>query len=164
MHVAVHWQDEDSSSAKAVRKVFPNAKVMICGGHAGRAHRKILELRQKIKKDPQQMLGRYKSSYPQLGKLTCKCMHVGKGNHSASCGCLTVSFISRAHTNFTSILMTAQSKEEFVKRLEALPKHAVMCMSGREEGVNSTHFGSAHVKNVAIQERYNVKEKHTKPG
>ena len=124
MHVAVHWQDADSSSAKAVREVFPNAKVMICGSHAGRAHRKILELRQKIKKAPQQMLDRYKSSYPQLGKLTCKCMRVGKGNHSASCGCLTVSFISRAHTNFTSILMAAQSKEEFVKRLEALPKHA----------------------------------------
>ena len=86
MHVAVHWQDADSSSAKAVREVFPNAEVMICGGHAGRAHRKILELRQKIKKAPQQMLDRYKSSYPQLGKLTCKCMRVGKGNHSASCG------------------------------------------------------------------------------
>ena len=124
MHVAVHWQDADSSSAKAVGDVFTNAEVMICGGHAGRAHRKILELPQKIKKAPQQMLDRYKSSYPQLGKLTCKCMRVGKGNHSASCGCLTVSFISRAHTNFTSILMAAQSKEEFVKRLEALPKHA----------------------------------------
>ena len=124
MHVAVHWQDADSSSAKAVREVFPDAEVMICGGHAGRAHRKILELRQKIKKAPQQMLDRYKSSYPELDKLTCKCMCVGKGNHSASCGCLTASFIFRAHTNFTSILMAAQSKEEFVKRLEALPKHA----------------------------------------
>ena len=70
MHVAVHWQDADSSSAKAVREVFPNAEVMICGGDAGRAHRKILELLQKIKKAPQQMLDRYKSSYPQLGKLT----------------------------------------------------------------------------------------------
>ena len=124
MDVAVHWQDADSSSAKAVEGAFPDAKIMICGGHAGRAHRKILQLRQKIKKAPQRMLNRYKSSYPQLGKLTCKCMRVGKGNHSAGCGCLTVSFISRAHTNFTSILMAAQSEEEFVKRLEALPKHA----------------------------------------
>ena len=52
MHVAVHWQDADSSSAKAVREVFPDAEVMICGGYAGRAHRKILELGQKIKKLP----------------------------------------------------------------------------------------------------------------
>ena len=98
---------------------------MICGGHAGRAHRKILELRQKIKKASQQMMHKYKDSYPELGKLTCKCMRAGKSNHSANCGCLTASFISRAHTNFTSILMAAQSKEEFVKRLEALPKHNV---------------------------------------
>ena len=71
------------------------------------------------------MLDRYESSYPELGKLTCKCICVWvKATTVASCGCLTVSFISRAHTNFTSILMAAQSKEEFVKRLEALPKHA----------------------------------------
>ena len=51
MHVVIHWQDADSSSAKAVREVFPDAEIMICGGHAGRAHRKILELCQKNKKD-----------------------------------------------------------------------------------------------------------------
>ena len=124
MHVAVHWQDTDSSSAKAVREVFPDADIMICGGHAGRAHRKILELRQKIKNASQQMMHKFKDSYPELGKLTCKCMRAGKSNHSANCRCLTAPFISRAHTNFTSILMAAQSKEEFVKRLEALPKHA----------------------------------------
>ena len=50
MHVAVHWQDADSSSAKAVSDVFPDAEIMICGGHAGRAHKKILELRHKMKK------------------------------------------------------------------------------------------------------------------
>ena len=70
------------------------------------------------------MINIYKDSYPELGKLTCKCMRVGKGNHSATCGYLTASFISRARTNFTSILMAAQSEEEFVKLLEALPKHA----------------------------------------
>ena len=32
MHVAVHWQDADSSSAKAVREVFPDAEVMIFVG------------------------------------------------------------------------------------------------------------------------------------
>ena len=47
-HVAIHWQDADSYSAKAVREVFHDAEIMICEGHAGRTHRKILELRQKI--------------------------------------------------------------------------------------------------------------------
>ena len=44
MQVAVHWQVADSSSANAVSEVFPDAEIMICGG---RAHKKILELRQK---------------------------------------------------------------------------------------------------------------------
>ena len=44
MQLAVHWQDADSTSAKAVSGVFPDAEIMICGGHAGRAHWEILEL------------------------------------------------------------------------------------------------------------------------
>ena len=43
MDVAIHWHDADSSSAKAVREIYPKAEIMLCGGHAGRAHRKILE-------------------------------------------------------------------------------------------------------------------------
>ena len=120
MQVAVHWQDADSSSAKAVTEVFPDAEIMICGGHAGRAHKKILESRQKMKSFSKHMLDKYKERYPALSDLSCKC----KGKHNAACGCLTGAFIAKAHTNFTSILMEAQSQEEFVQRVEALPKHA----------------------------------------
>ena len=49
MQVATHWQDADSSSAKAVSDVFPDAKIMICGGHAGRAHKKSLENKNSFK-------------------------------------------------------------------------------------------------------------------
>ena len=42
--------------------------------------------------------------------------------HSSGCGCLTD---TKVHTNFTSILIEAQSQEEFVKRVKALPRHAV---------------------------------------
>ena len=45
MQVAVHWQDADSSSANAVAAVFPEADIMVCGGHAGRVHEKQLEAR-----------------------------------------------------------------------------------------------------------------------
>lgn len=121
MEVAVHWQDADSSSAKAVSEVFPDAEIMICGGHAGRAHRKILELRHKMKKVPKKMLEKYKDSYPALGEVHCTCEG---GNHSSTCGCLNQPFIAKAHTNFTSILMEAQSQEEFVRRVKALPYHA----------------------------------------
>ena len=37
----------------------------------------------------------------------------------SGCGCLSDTFISKAHTNFTSILIEAQSQDE------ALPRHAV---------------------------------------
>ena len=40
MQVAVHWQDADSSSANAVATVFLEADIMVCGGHAGRAHKR----------------------------------------------------------------------------------------------------------------------------
>ena len=48
MNIAIQWQDADSSSSKAVTDHFPDAKVMICGGHAGRAHKKQLEKLKKI--------------------------------------------------------------------------------------------------------------------
>ena len=121
MQVAVHWQDADSSSAKGFREVFPDAQVMICGGHAGRAHKKILEKRHKLKKAPKKMWKKYEKNFPALRKLSCKCLG---GNHSSTCGCLNPPFIAKAHTNFTSILMKAQSQEEFVRRLKALPYHA----------------------------------------
>ena len=111
MQVAVHWQDADSSSAKAFSEVVPYGEVMICGGHAGHAARKILQLRQKMQIASKKMLDKYKNTYPALGKFTCK--GKGKGNHSAACGCLTAAFIFKAHTNFTSILMEAQSQVEF---------------------------------------------------
>ena len=43
LNIEIHWQDADSSSSKSVEEVFPGAKVMICGGHAGRAHLKQLK-------------------------------------------------------------------------------------------------------------------------
>ena len=66
---------------------------------------------------------KYKYTFPAVvreGWQKCKC----QGNHSAGCGCLSEAFIAKAHTNFTSILMEAQSQEEFLRRLMALPKHA----------------------------------------
>ena len=66
MDVAIHWQDADSSSAKVVNELFPKAEVMLCGGHAGRAHKKVLVSRQKIKSAPKQMVDKYKSTFPAL--------------------------------------------------------------------------------------------------
>ena len=43
--VEVNWQDADSSSAKGFRYLFENeqdSRIMLCGGHVGRAHGKKL--------------------------------------------------------------------------------------------------------------------------
>ena len=40
IHIEVHWQDADSSNA--VTEHFSDAKVMICGDHACRAHKEQL--------------------------------------------------------------------------------------------------------------------------
>ena len=97
MDVAIHWQDADSSSAKAVREIFPKAEIMLCGGHAGRAHR------EKHKTSPLKHVDKYKDDFPVICKeeyQSCKCVVY----HSSGCGCLSDTFISKAHTNCTSIL------------------------------------------------------------
>ena len=67
---------------------------------------------------------KYKNDFPVICKeeyQSCKCVVY----HSSGCGCLSDTFISKAHTNFTSILIEAQSQDEFVRCVKALPRHAV---------------------------------------
>ena len=125
MEVAIHWQDADSSSAKAVREVYPEAQIMMCGGHSGRAHRKMLEKHQKDKVLSQTQIEKYRDTFPNVYNQEyqkCKCR-----NHAcrSGCGCLTDAFIAKAHTNLSSILMKAQSQEEYAKHVKALARHAV---------------------------------------
>ena len=79
---------------------------MLCGGHAGRAHRKILEKCQKNQILPPAHIEEYKAFICKQEYQSCKCVVY----HSSGCGC---------HTNFTSILIEAQSC------VKALPSHAV---------------------------------------
>ena len=67
MNIAIQWQDADSSS-KAVTDHFPDAKVMTCGGHAGRAHKKQLEKLQKMKCFTDQLIKSIKKNSYQLTK------------------------------------------------------------------------------------------------
>ena len=83
MNIAVQWQDADSSSSKAVTDYFPNAKVMICGGHASRAHKKQLE-KQKIKSFTVDTMRKYKDGFPSVGDVVCHC-----SRHKQGCGCLS---------------------------------------------------------------------------
>ena len=64
----------------------------------------------------------HKPRFRSIGMLfqKCKCK-----KHSSGCGCLSDAFIAKAHTNFTSILIAAQSREKYAKCMKALASHAV---------------------------------------
>lgn len=120
MHIEVHWQDADSSSSNAVTKHFPNAKIMLCGGHAGRAHKKQLEKLAKMKSFSHDFKKKHNEKFPQVDIVACCC----PSRHHPGCGCLSDAFIERARNNFSFVLSQAQSAEEFKTKLNALPRHA----------------------------------------
>ena len=119
MDIAVQWQDADSSSSNAVTELFPDAKVMICGGHAGRAHKKQLETLSKIKQFSPTLVSRYRERFPSVADVVCHC-----SRHRSGCGCLSDNFIERARNNLSFILSQSQSAEEFATKMEALARHA----------------------------------------
>lgn len=118
LNIEIHWQDADSSSSKSVEEIFPDAKVMICGGHAGRAHLKQLQALAKKKTFTEKFKDKYRTRFPQVDTTKCKCKR-----HKAGCGCLSDTFCQRARNNFSSILSSSQSATEFSERLQALVHH-----------------------------------------
>ncbi len=75
MKVEVQWQDSDSSSSNAVTELFPDAQIMTCGGHAGRAHKKQLEKLSKCKSFSQDYQAKHRKKFPQVGRsdlLLCR--------------------------------------------------------------------------------------------
>ena len=49
---------------------FPNAEIMICGGHGGRAHKKQLEKLQSFTVD---LIRKHKDTFPSVGDVVCHC-------------------------------------------------------------------------------------------
>ena len=119
MNIAIQWQDADSSSAKAVTDHFPNAEIMICGGHAGRAHKKQLEKLQKIKSFSADLVRKYKDDFSSVGDVVCHC-----SRHKQGCGCLSKASIEKARNSFSFILSKSESAEEFATRVKGLAMHA----------------------------------------
>ena len=120
MKLAVHWQDSDSSSANAVAQCFPECKIMICGGHAGKNHLKALENYSKMKEPKKDFITKHKDRFPLISSgVRCRCPK----RHRQGCGCITDAFIMRARNNFSYILTDSKSAEEFAKRLRVLPRH-----------------------------------------
>ena len=120
MEIAIQWQDSDSYTSKTAKECFPNCKVMICGGHAGKNHLKALQSYAKLKFSSKDFVKRNEATFPLIGKVHCHCINY----HKVGCGCLSDAFIKRARNNFSYILKNSQSPDEFAKRLRCLPRHA----------------------------------------
>ena len=88
MNIAIHWQDADSSSSNAVADHFPTAKIMICGGHAGRAQLEKLSLKKCFTEDFKK---KFCERFPLVDEVVCHCER-----HKPGCGCLSKGFVERA--------------------------------------------------------------------
>ena len=84
INIAIHWQGADSSS-NAMTEHFPDAEIMICGGHAGKAHKKQLEKLAKKKSFTDQFKKKHHERFPQVDSVVCHC----EKRHKPGCGCLS---------------------------------------------------------------------------
>ena len=69
LRVEVNWQDADSSSSKGFRYSYRNeqeSKVMLCGGHVGRAHSKKLQELQTKSSFTTAFIDLHKKDFPHI--------------------------------------------------------------------------------------------------
>ena len=97
MDVAIHWQDADSSSAKAV---IPEAN-------------HVVKFWKNVRKYHQPILKSIRMISPSYVRITS----------NVSVWCITA--VVLLTPKYTPISLLLQSQEEFVKRVKALPRHAV---------------------------------------
>ncbi len=118
--VEINWQDDDSSTSKAIREIYPEAEIMICRGHEGRSHLNQLKKLKSLKKFTTQLFAKHKKHIPDLKNESCCCTR-----HKKGCGCFTDKFILNSRNSFSRIASSSDSKEEFEERVRGLYHHAI---------------------------------------
>ena len=103
MKIEVHWQDADSSSAKAIEQIMPETKIMKCLGHVGRAHNNQLETMTKKKTFTTAFINQHKARFPSVGTVKCVCENknhnfIARPNKPA-CGCMSDAIVVFVFTN-----------------------------------------------------------------
>ena len=140
MHIAVHWQDADSTSEKAFRVHYPEKPkkpekpeidestdkpkeesiVMHCAGHVVRSHMKALDAFQTMKKFTPVFCTQHQKDFPDIAEVRCHCHK----RHSPQCGCFTPKFLVQARKNFNCCLKQAgKSAASFALRMQTLGKY-----------------------------------------
>ena len=124
MKVEINWQDQDSSSSKAIQAIYPKSQIMVCGGHAGRSHLKQLQTWARKKKFSKALKDRLKKDFPEVNDARHNKCHC-EGKHSLGCGCLSDAFVKQSRNNFSLILSSSEWATEFAQRLRNLYHHAI---------------------------------------
>lgn len=132
LKVEMNWQDADSSSAKGFRYSFPNeqeSKIMLCGGHVGRAHGKKLQELQTKSSFTAAFINQHKKDFPGISS-DIKCCCLGKHHtfvatrNKPSCGCVGPAFIQGAKRNhYCALVHAGMDPEKYRATMLALGKY-----------------------------------------
>ena len=96
---------------------FPDAEIMICGGHAGKAHKKQLEKLAKMKSFTDKFKNKHNERLPQVDSVVCHC----EKWHKPGYGCQKH---LRKHKTIFNLSSQTVNLHEFAEALKALPRHA----------------------------------------
>ena len=103
MQIKIHWQDADSSSAKAIQDIMPQTKTMKCLGHMGWVHNNQLEALTKKKKTFTAFFNQHKGKFPSVGTVKCVCANKNHNfiarPYKPACGCISDAFRRKARIN-----------------------------------------------------------------
>ena len=135
VHIEIHWQDSDSSSANSLRVYYPDEKktrVMLCGGHVAHAHINKLKKMAETKTFTGRYKNKHREKFPDVERVECCC--VG-GRQKKRCGCLSDKFITQAHINFYCCLVqSGKDPYSFEKKLCNLGKYHACNIHQWEDG------------------------------
>ena len=135
VHIEIHWQDGDSSSANSLRVYYPDetkTRVMLCGGHVARAHVHKLKKMAGIKI----FKNKHRVKFPNVDTVECCCA----GGKHKKCGCLSDKFVGQARINFFCCLVDSdKDPDSFQKKLCNLGKYHARNIHQWEDGSCDFH-------------------------
>ena len=82
MNIAFHWQDDDSSSSNSITAIFPDCKILLCGGHAARNHEKSLKDHKLHRMFNESEIKTHQKNHPAVLDVKCCCPL----RHHSGCG------------------------------------------------------------------------------
>ena len=168
MNVAISWQDNDSSTSKAIKYIFPEAEIMLCRGHEGRSHLKQLRKLQTMKTFSSKVLENHRKHLRDIKDEKCKWCKCEK-RHAKGCGCFTDTFIMNSRNLLSHIISTSDSEEEFARRVRTSITMQLINTCGKMTvvkivAVTFTHLVCAVVENAPTKPNTTAKERNTKRG